>query len=47
MKKERLTIEDRMLIEQLIKLNYKQVDIAKVIDVESSKIEDVFLHLNF
>ena len=38
MKKERLTIEDRMLIEQLIKLNYKQVDIAKVIDVESSTI---------
>ena len=28
MKKERLTIENRMLIEQLLKLNYKLKDIA-------------------
>lgn len=38
MKKERLTIEDRLLIEQLIKLNYKQITIANILDVESSTI---------
>lgn len=38
MKKERLTIEDRLLIEELLKLNYKLKDIAKVIEVESSTI---------
>ncbi len=38
MKKERLTIENRMLIEQLVKLNYKLVDIARIISVESSTI---------
>ena len=31
MKKERLTIENRLLIEQLLKLNYKLKDIAKVL----------------
>ncbi len=38
MKKERLTIEDRLLIEELLKLDYKLKDIANVIDVHSSTI---------
>ena len=38
MKKNRLTIENRMLIEQLLRLNYKQNAIAKIIDVEPSTI---------
>lgn len=38
MKKERLTIEDRMLIENLLKENYKLKDIARVIEVQSSTI---------
>ena len=38
LKKKRLNIEDRMLIEQLLKENYKLKDIARVIDVESSTI---------
>lgn len=38
MKKERLTIEDRMLIEKLIKENYKLKDIARVINAHSSTI---------
>ena len=38
MKKTRLTIEDRMLIEQLLRENYKLKDIARVIEVESSTI---------
>ena len=38
MKKTRLTIEDRILIEQLLKQNYKLKDIARVIEVESSTI---------
>ena len=38
MKKIRLTIEDRLLIEQLLKENYKLKDIARAIDVESSTI---------
>lgn len=38
MKKERLTIEDRILIEELLKQNYKLKDIARAIDVESSTI---------
>lgn len=38
MKKERLTIEDRLLIEQLLKLNYKLKDIARVVDAHSSTI---------
>lgn len=38
MKKVRLTIEDRLLIEQLLKQNYKLKDIARAIDVESSTI---------
>lgn len=38
MKKERLTIEDRLLIEQLLKLNYKLKDISKVIEVYPSTI---------
>lgn len=36
--KKRLTIEDRLLIEQLLKLNYKLKDIAKIIECESSTI---------
>lgn len=38
MKKERITIEDRLLIEELLKLNYKLKDIASVINVHSSTI---------
>ena len=38
MKKARLTIEDRILIEQLLKQNYKLKDIARAIEVESSTI---------
>ena len=38
MKKERLTIEDRILIEELIRMNYKLKDIARAIDVHSSTI---------
>lgn len=38
MKKERLTIEDRMLIDNLLKENYKLKDIARVIEVQPSTI---------
>lgn len=38
MKKKRLTIENRMLIEQLLRLNYKQNSIARIIDVSPSTI---------
>ena len=38
MKKERLTIEDRILIEELLRQNYKLKDIARAIGVESSTI---------
>ena len=38
MKKERLTIEDRILIEELLRQNYKLKDIARVIEVYSSTI---------
>ena len=38
MKKERLTIEDRILIEKLLKLDYKLKDIAKAIDVYPSTV---------
>lgn len=38
MKKTRLTIENRMLIEELIRENYKLKDIARVIGSESSTI---------
>jgi len=38
MKKNRLTIEDRLLIEQLLKQNYKLKDISRVIEVEPSTI---------
>lgn len=38
MKKRRLTIEDRILIEELLRLNYKLKDIARAIDVSSSTI---------
>lgn len=36
--KKRLTIEDRILIENLIKMNYKLKDISNVIECESSTI---------
>ena len=36
--KKRLTIENRVLIEELLKMNYKLKDIAKVLDCESSTI---------
>ena len=36
--KKRLTIENRMLIEQLLKLNYKLKDISKILECESSTI---------
>lgn len=38
MKKIRLNIEDRMLIEELLKHNYKLKDISRIIEVESSTI---------
>lgn len=38
MKKTRLTIENRMLIEQLLRLNYKQNSIARIIGVNPSTI---------
>ena len=38
MKKERLTIENRLLIEQLLKLNYKLKDISSIIDSSPSTI---------
>ena len=38
MKKERLTIEDRILIEELLRQNYKQKDIARAINVNTSTI---------
>lgn len=38
MKKNRLTIEDRILIEELLRQNYKLKDIARAIGVESSTI---------
>ena len=38
MNKVRLTIENRMLIEQLLRLNYKLKDIASIIDSSSSTI---------
>ena len=38
MKKERLTIEDRILIEELLRQNYKLKDIARVVDVYPSTI---------
>lgn len=39
MKKTRLTIENRMLIEQLLKLEYKLNCIARIINVESREIK--------
>lgn len=38
MKKTRLIIENRILIEQLLRLNYKQNSIARIIDVNPSTI---------
>ena len=38
MNKVRLTVENRMLIEQLLRLNYKLKDIASIIDSSSSTI---------
>lgn len=38
MKKERLTIEDRILIEELLRQNYKLKDIARIIEVYPSTI---------
>lgn len=38
MKKERLTLEDRILIEELLRQNYKLCNIAKAVGVESSTI---------
>ena len=38
MKKERLTIENRMLIEQLLRVNYKLKDIALAVDSNSSTV---------
>ena len=36
--KKCLTIEDRMLIEQLLKLNYKLKNISSILDCKSSTI---------
>lgn len=38
MKKERLNIEDRLLIEELLRLGYKLKDIARALEVEPSTI---------
>lgn len=38
MNKIRLTVENRMLIEQLLRLNYKLKDIASIIDSNPSTI---------
>ena len=38
MKKERLTIENRILIEELLRQNYKLKDIARAINVSPSTI---------
>ena len=38
MKKERLSYEDRLLIDQLLKLNYKLKNIAQAVDKEPSTI---------
>ncbi len=38
MKKERLTYEDRLLIDQLLKLNYKLKNIALAVDKEPSTV---------
>lgn len=38
MKKQRLNIEDRILIEELLRQNYKLKDIARAIDVQPSTI---------
>lgn len=38
MKKKRLTIENRMLIEQLLKLNYNLKDIAEAVDFLINKL---------
>ena len=36
--KKRLTIEDRILIENLLKLNYKLKDISNIVECQSSTI---------
>lgn len=38
MRKERLSYEDRLLIDQLLKLNYKLKNIAQAVDKEPSTI---------
>lgn len=38
MKKHRLTIENRILIEELVKLKYKLKDIAEIVEVNKSTI---------
>lgn len=38
MNKVRLTVENRMLIEQLLRLNYKLKDIASILDSNPSTI---------
>lgn len=38
MKKERLSYEDRLLIDQILKLNYKLKNIAQAVDKEPSTI---------
>lgn len=38
MNKKRLTLENRILIEQLLKLNYKLKDISNLLECESSTI---------
>ena len=38
MKKERITYEDRLLIDQLLRLNYKLKNIAQAVDKEPSTV---------
>ena len=39
MKKQRLTIENRILIEELVKLKYKLKHIAEIIEVDKNEVQ--------
>ncbi len=47
MKKERLTIEDRILIEELLRQNYKIKNIARTIDICSSTISRKMINMKY
>ena len=46
MNKKRLTIENRMLIEQLLKLNYSLKDIADAVDSTSATVSTGNINFN-